>query len=425
MKLAGSFIIAIAAAMLLIVSAAAQTSLSPWPYYIEVTPEKNAPGVYDLVLPLAVLDKSGVGDIRLYDAANREIPYAVRIRKDVDVVEDFEGRLYNFAQSGGTSEVSVDLAEDPHEHNEVEIETSGMNFRRRVTIEGSDNGNDWRLLSNSGMLLSFTAQNDAVESKKISYPTSRYRYLRIRVQRDELSDREAPRITRVKAMMSVREKGQLATWSVDVPSYQLLRNQGAHATVWTIDLGANAPCDRLSLEIENESFTRPFQVESVDDPENVRLIASGTLTRHVGDERNPMVIVFDDEQRVRKLRLQITDYSNPSLSITSIQASAPARQLIYELKEPASQPLRLYFGNASVPAPNYDFENEVRSRPSFEPAPSRISELIANPEYKPEPLPLTERVPWLIYLVLGASSIALGFILYSLARTAMRSPSAT
>jgi hypothetical protein len=29
-------------------------------------------------------------------------------------------------------------------------------------------------------------------------------------------------------------------------------------------------------------------------------------------------------------------------------------------------------------------------------------------------------VPWLIYLVLGASSIGLAFILFSLARTAMR-----
>ena len=38
----------------------------------------------------------------------------------------------------------------------------------------------------------------------------------------------------------------------------------------------------------------------------------------------------------------------------------------------------------------------------------------------PEPLPLTERAPWLIYIVLAASSIALGFVLFSLARTATR-----
>ena len=77
-----------------------------------------------------------------------------------------------------------------------------------------------------------------------------------------------------------------------MPSYQLLRNQGAHATVWTIDLGARVPCDRLSLEIDEDSFSRPFQVESIDDPQNVRLIASGDLTRHSGDEKKPLRDLF-------------------------------------------------------------------------------------------------------------------------------------
>lgn len=403
-------------------SVAAQTSLSLWPYYLEVTPEKSAPGMYDVIVPLAVFDKSGagLGDLRLFDSTNREIPYAIRVREEIDDVEEFEGSLFNHALVGSSSEASVDLGEEPEEHNQVEIETLGTNFRRQVSIEGSDNGRDWRMLNNNGVLFSFKSENNAVESNRVSYPASRYRYLRVRVQRDSLTDNEAPRISGVTAMKAIREKGQLASWSVPVPSYELLRNQGAHASAWTIDLGARAPCDRLTLEVFDTSFSRPFQVESVDDEQKVRLIASGTLTRHSGDEEKPLVIIFDNEENVRKLRLQITDYSNPTLNITSIQASAPARQLVFELKEPATQPLRLYFGNASVPAPHYDFETELQSKPSSEPTHSQFSNVIANPEYRPEPQPLTERVPWLIYLVLAISSIALAFILFSIARSAMR-----
>lgn len=412
----------ILAVLTLGLSVAAQTSLSLWPYYIEVTPEKSAPGMYDVIVPLAVFDKSGaeLGDLRLFDSTNREIPYAIRVRKEIDEVEEFEGSLFNHAQVGSASEASVDLGEDPQEHNQVEIETMGSNFRRQVSIEGSDNSRDWRMLNNSGVLLSFSSENNAVESNRVSYPASRYRYLRVRVQRDSLTDTEAPRISGVTAMKAFREKGQWASWSVPVPSYQLLRNQGAHASAWTIDLGARAPCDRLTLEVDDDSFSRPFEVESVDDAQHVRLIASGTLTRHSGDEDKPLVIIFDDEENVRKLRLQITDHSNPTLNITSIQASAPARQLVFELKEPASQPLRLYFGNTSVPAPHYDFETELQSKPSLEPVHSTFGDVTANPEYRPEPRPLTERVPWLIYLVLAISSIALAFILFSLARNAMR-----
>jgi hypothetical protein len=40
-----------------------------------------------------------------------------------------------------------------------------------------------------------------------------------------------------------------------------------------------------------------------------------------------------------------------------------------------------------------------------------------NPIFEPEPAPLTERSPWLIYAVLGVASLALFVVLWRLART--------
>jgi Protein of unknown function (DUF3999) len=422
MKRSGSFLLVLVTAAFLAISVSAQTYLSMWPYYIELTPERTSPGMYDVLVPLPVMDKArpDLADLRLYDAANREIPYGLLIRRDVDEKREITTQLFNFSAGPSTSEVSVDLGEDPSEHNEIEIDTSGANFRRQVTVEGSDSGKEWRMLNNNGLIFSFASQSSVVEAKRVSYPTSRYRYLRVRVTRDQLTDDKAPVVSGVKVAMTVRDKGWLSTWSVPVPDYQLGRNQGAHASVWTLDLGGRVPCDRLKLEIEEESFSRPFQVESIDDPQNVRLIATGDLTRHTGEQEKSLVIFFDEEENVRKLRLQITDYSNPTLNIMSIEASAPARQLVFELKEPPSQPLRLFFGNANVSAPHYDFEKELPSRLSTEPIHTNISDVLGNREYKPEPKPLTERVPWLIYVVLAASSITLAFILLSLARSATR-----
>jgi hypothetical protein len=433
---------------LAVISVYAQSSLSSWPFFVEVTPNTSAPGIYDIVLPPEVMDKAreDVADLRLYDAGGREIPYAVRIRREIEHQKEIGASVFNRATVGSAlSEVSVDLGENPGDHNEIDIQTSGANFRRRVEVEGSDSGKEWRTLETRGVLLSFEAQNRALESRRINYPTSRYRYLRVRALRDELTDDKAPEITSVKVMMSVQAKGQLTTWGVYVPPYQLLRNQGAPASQWTIDLGARVPCDRLTLEIADASFSRVFHIESVDDPQNVRLIASGELTRRIGEEAKPLVITFDEEEHARKLRLLVTDYSNPTLSITSIQASAPARQLVFELKEPPARPLRLFFGNPKVTAPHYDFEKELPSRlsePGFPserlasggepssssgqpargvgPIHSTVGSVVTNPEFKPEPLPLTERVPWLIYLVLTASSIALAMILYNLARTTLQ-----
>ncbi len=453
MKKLGSVVLVIlaAAVWLEVILVSAQASLSSWPFFVEVTPDTGAPGIYDVVVPLEVMDKArpDLADLRLYDARNREIPYALRIRREFNDRREIGASVFNKGLVGSTSEVSLDLGENPGEHNEVEIQTAGANFRRRVEVEGSDSSKEWRTLETRGMLFSFESQNKAVESSRVTYPTSRYRFLRVRVLRDESTDDKAPEITGVKVMMSVHAKGELTTWGVYVPPYQLLRNQGAHASVWTIDLGARVPCDRLTLEIEDASFSRPFQIESFDDPQNVRLIATGELTRHIGKEAKPLVITFDEEEHARKLRLMVTDYSNPTLTITSIQASAPARHLVFELKEPPAQLLRLFFGNPNVTAPHYDFEKELPSRLATEPASpsgqpasgggpirnaiggpirstvgepihSTVGSVVTNPEYKPEPLPLTERVPWLIYFVLAASSMALAIILISLARTTLK-----
>ena len=262
--------------IVMVASVSAQTSSSLWPYYVEVTPERIEGQLYDFAVPLPVMDKAraDLADLRLFDFTGREIPYAMRIRRDVDEKREIPTRLFNYGSAGpSTSEVTVDLGENPGEHNEIEIETNGSNFRRQVVIEGSDSGREWRTLSNDGVLFSFASQNNVAESERVAYPTSRYRYLRVKVSRDPITDDETPRVTSVKVMMAVREKGWLSTWNVPVPSYQLQRNQGAHATVWTLDLGGRVPCDRLSLEIAEDSFSRPFQVDSIDDPQNVKLLS--------------------------------------------------------------------------------------------------------------------------------------------------------
>jgi len=408
-----------------IIAVFAQASMSSWPFFVDVTPRRGAPGTYDFPVPLQVMDKSreDLADLRLYDARGREIPYALRIRKEVNDKREVAVSLFNQATIGAASEVSVDLGENAGQHNEVEVDTTGPNFRRRVDVEGSETGKEWRTLKNGDVIFAFAAQNRTVESNRISYPASRYRYLRVRVFADELTDKKAPVISGVKVMMVIREQGELTTWNVAVPPYQLLRNQGAPASAWTIDLGGRVPCDRLTLEVADESFSREYQLEDVDDPQNIRLLASGELTRRVGEQRQPLVITFDNEEYARKLRLLITDYSNQTLSISSIRAGAPARQLIFELKEADGQPLRLFFGNPKAAAPHYDFEKELPARLAFAappPARSAVGAAINNPDYEPEPLPLTERIPWLIYLVLAASSIALAMILISLARTTLR-----
>ena len=412
----------VCAMLITAIAVMAQSQFSSLPFYVEIT-ANQAPGVYQFTVPLQVMGQSrdDLGDLRLFDSENREVPYAIRTRASVNEQREFTGRVFNEVTVGsGATEATVDLGGNSSEHNQVQIETTGNDFRRRVVVEGSDSRDDWKTLVSDGVIFSFHADGKTAASDRVSYPTSRYRFLRVRVYKDELSDHDPPNITGVLALMGVYDKGQLNTWSVYVPDYQLIRNQGAHAAQWTIDLGARVPCDRLRLTIADSSFYRPFEVENFDDPQNPELLANGYLSRRAGEEQKPLVISFGREEHVRKLRLQITDYSNQTLTIQGSEASAPARELIYEVKQPQRLPLRLFFGNAKVPEPHYDFEKEIATKLKSPVKESSVGEVIKNSAYTPEPLPFTERVPWLIYVVLAAASVVLGWILWSLAVTTLR-----
>jgi hypothetical protein len=78
------------------ISVFAQAAMSSWAFVVEVTPGSAAPGTYNLVVPLQVMDKArdDLADLRLYDTKGKEIPYALRIRRDVDETREVEGRLF-------------------------------------------------------------------------------------------------------------------------------------------------------------------------------------------------------------------------------------------------------------------------------------------------------------------------------------------
>jgi hypothetical protein len=413
------------ATILLTFVKAADGSLSTWQFFAELNHAGASPGIYTVTVPLQVLDKSqaDLADIRLIDSSQHEVPYALRIRRDIDQLREVTATAFNQSSKGTTTEISLDLGENPVVHNEVKVDTSGSNFRRRVEVEGSDNGKDWKLLKTGDLVFRFQSQNSTVESDRVSYPVSRYRFLHVRVFADDLTDKIAPSITQLQVSMSAREKGELTSWTASISGPQLFRNQGAPASSWTIDLGYAVPCSHLMLNIDQPSFSRPFQLDAIDDPQNPRLLASGELIRRLDEPKKPLTIVLDSEDRVRKLRLLVTDYNNETLRIESIDAAAPARQLMFELTNPANQPLRAYFGNPQATAPHYDFEKDVSTKlsASANVLQAQLEGVEANPDYKPEPLPLTERVPWLIYLVLSASSVALALVLISLARKSLRS----
>jgi hypothetical protein len=403
---------------------AAPEALSGWEWYAEVRlPAADKPPRWaDFLLTPAVFDKSrpDQADLRLYDAGGRTVPYALRVRRAQDEQQPLHAREFNRATNPDRSvELRLDLGDAPPEHNRVEVVTRGEDFRRRLEVEGGDDGKTWSKLLDRAYLVHFRADDKTVDVHQASYPPSRFRYLRLRVYPDRGLPDDAPAVTSATVLRTVRGDGEDVTAPANLGPRQADPGDGGPGSVWPIDFGGDAvPVERLTFDVADKEFVRPFRLELVDTEGGRQFLASGQWQRSLGEDR-PLEVKFP-EVTARRLRLVVTDFRNEPLDLRSVTYSAPARQVVFEPKPDLAQPLRLYFGNPNAGAPHYDFAATLPA--TFNPAPERgsLEGLTRNPDYRPPPKPWTERWPWLVYVVLGSAAAVLLGVLGALGREAVR-----
>jgi hypothetical protein len=383
---------------------------------------EEPPRWIDFVLPPSVFDKArtDLGDLRLYDGNNRAVPYALRVRRGKDEQSPLTARVFNrVTQSDRSAELSLDLGAAPGEHNEIRVLMPGMNLRRRLRLDGSNDDKSWNTLLDRADWMAFRAGDQKIDVHAFRYPASRFRYLRVRVWPDRSLDEDKPVLDSVSVLRSIQVPAENVTLPASLSPREPVPADGVPGSAWFIDFGGNrVPCAELSFEVSDDEFVRPYRLEVAKADERPAFLVGGEWRRQRGDKHEPLVIRFSEVMH-RRLRLVVTDHRNASLNIASVRYTAPARQVIFAPPADLTSPLRLYFGNPDAAAPHYDFAATLPQE--LRPAPLRASldERTKNPEYKPPPQPWSERWPWLVYVVLSVASLVLLGILGLLGREAI------
>ena len=347
----------------------------------------------------------------------------MRIRQPKSLRETFVAREFNRALGiEDSSELTLDLKSSDIEHNEVEIKTLGANFRRKVELEGSDDNQNWNELA-STFLISFRRDRRSLVGNTVSYPPSRFRYLRLRVYPDPVVDKKPVTIRSASVTRRIDAPGELSERVVSLGERIPTRFQNQPCSSWIIDLGAQQmPCTRLEMEVHDGEFVRDFYVEhetTRDHFVRIDVRNSDPWQRRTGEPKKPMVIEFDSEIRASRLRLMVVDFRNPPLNLESVKSISAVRQVIIAKPEDSGMGYRLFYGNPNASAPNYDFARNLPAQ--IKPAPTRATLAIykKNPDYTPAPKPFTERLPWLVYVVLAGLGLILAGIIASVARKAI------
>ena len=414
--------------------------LSDWEYFAEVKMQAafdpaQPKNLRQFHLPPAVFAKSrsDLLDLRLFHSQTQAVPFALRVLEPKTVRESINSRRFNDSISkSGTRELSVDLASTEYQHNEVEIIVSGSEYRRKAELEGSDDGQDWKPLA-VGFLLDYRDEKIRFERKSLTYSDSRLRYLRFTVHPDPArinaeGATESFTVTEVRVLHTVQQAGEKSTTTATSVKREPTRIMGAPGSQWTIDLGGeNVPVSELEIDVADREFARDAQIQAEYPAftpgkksfQTLSLNSGSTWQRLAGDAMRPIVVQFNEVQSSR-LRIQIADYRNAPLAIQQIRCRAAARQVVFELPSTGGDPLKLHFGNSLAEPAQYDFARNLPIK--LEPSPEHVmlGDVTANPEFVPPPKPWTERLPWLIYVVLAGVTLVLAVIIVNLARHAIR-----
>ncbi|HYV35315.1 MAG TPA: hypothetical protein VE988_06400 [Gemmataceae bacterium] len=416
-------------------------TLSGWEWMQEIRLPKTNSKYCAIALPPTVLGKAqqDLSDLRLADAAGTRLPFALRvlrttvIQKELPLVRQYDAGP---VAAKGCYEVSLELGEMADlGHNEIEIVTAGKNYRRKVEILGDnkasfDSGR--QLLDKDKYLVHFELEGTVVDIRKLRYETNKVRFLKVRVYADTGSGEPMPKIDKVTVRYAEAIKGEDVTWPATLEDREPVKTDAGPGSAWYIQLGPDpVPCERLSFTVNGVPVERPFRLEVADTEGQKQFLLQDLDAKfetvrhwkwHKSGERWQLDIDFLEEVRARRLRLTVTDFANPPLEPINVSYTAAMRQVIFALPDPAKYkfPLGLYFGNPKITPANYDFAQQLPA--TLTPPPQRITlgDFQGNPAYVPPALPLSERAPWLIYVMLGATSAVLLAVLLLLARTAIR-----
>lgn len=356
--------------------------------------------------------REDLGDLRLRDADDREVPYALHIRRKIDRREVLTARSFDQATRGQTTEIAIDLGEDGASHNEVEISTGGDSFRRPVRVFGSDDGESWALLVENAFLFRFESPGFDVDESSVRYPESRRRFLRVELDADSASEDEAPTIDSVSVRLAVEAQARDSEMPLfGIAEREATRERGRAASKYIFDLEAKLPVRGLRVDALNAVFSRPYRLEVPGDL-RPRTVSAGKLTREAEPDERFATIEFP-EAFVSRLSLIVTDDRNPPLEFARVSILVAAREVFFDASE-GTPPFRLEFGNSAAQTPHYDFATRVPTPPE-DAERVALGSLQANPAYDPSSAPLSERAPWLIYVALGAACLALFMILRRIA----------
>jgi hypothetical protein len=200
------------------------------------------------------------------------------------------------------------------------------------------------------------------------------------------------------------------------------RDSNQRTTIVTIDMRTpGIPTHRLTVTIPEVNFHRDVRIQTSNNHKEWRTILSNSQIYAYDTAKfaGSSLSITYPETTDRYLRLVISDLDSPPLTVQGVGVWGIWRRVVFAAEE--RRTYRLFYGNPHASRPSYDIERIFPYLETESLTQAQLGHQKVNPDYieKTPPLPpFTERMPWLLPIVITVATILIAFILFKVVRQA-------
>lgn len=340
-----------------------------------------------------------LGDVRLYDD-RLPVQYFIAEQSAGISSEEVEARILNLGRVAGHTEFDLD-ANGIAEYDRIRIRLDAKDFVATASISGGTAPGQTSTAFPPVTLYDFSSEKLG-SNFILRLPPSSFRYLHVK-----LSGEIRPRQVKGAAVYNLRE--QQASWT-NAGTCSSPR-QRPHATVFACAVASRVPLKRIQFQVDpgQVNFHRTVTVE---DTENGAQLGSGDLSRVRVNRGGTLVTA--EELSINAvagsghLTVTVENGDNPPLSIQTIQPLALERRVYFDPQ--GKTVLKLYYGDAKLPAPVYDYARFFHKDDAASAA--QLGEEKLNLEYtgRADERPWSERNKAILWIAMLLVAVALGVL---------------
>lgn len=328
-------------------------------FYQEIKGISNQWHKIELPNELFGVIKPNFADIRILGITKNndtiEAPYILQLKNDIPKNAENKATIINSSKNKNGYYNTLTFSE-PNIINQFYFSINQSNFDWRISIEGSQNQDEWYSLVENHRILSINTKETSFSYTTVNFNDALYNYYRVCFKSNEL-----PSINYISSNKKEIAKGNSRNYSVYNTNSTI--DKTTKTSIFTFDLNSALSVNTLKLELKDTiDYYRNYSLYCANDSIKTKdgwmysyqKIQSGIL-HSLNDQSLHFSPVI-----ARYFKIEIQNKDNAPLQLEKISASGFVYELIVRFTENADY--YLFYSNEKSTAPEYDiayFENKI------------------------------------------------------------------